>query len=292
MLARVVRAVLGVVPARRRGVGGARVVNLIARGIWTVALTRLPTGTTMRCRLASGTQAELDLSERIQGQAALTGAYEPSVCDEIARALPPGGTFFDVGGNVGLVTLEVLGRKDGAEPSVHVFEPHPRNVAALERSLSLNGAENVRVQAAAVGAAAGSAHLKTSDNPNESGCHRIVEAAELRDDVITVPVVALDDYARSHGIDRVDVLKVDVEGHEAAVLEGARELLGRRAIGMVILEVNESLIGELGREADDLYATLSANGYEPTVIPSTSPSRLLRRLHHMAADDVAFRPTG
>jgi FkbM family methyltransferase len=245
----------------------------------------------LRCRLASGAQVELDLSERIQGQAALTGAYEPSLCDEIARDLPPGGTFFDVGGNVGLVTLEVLGRTNGAPPEVHVFEPHPRNVESLRRSLALNRSERVHVQAAAVGAAPGSASLKTSENRNESGCHRIVGSAEqMAGGVIAVPVLALDDYARTHGIERVDVLKVDVEGHESAVLEGARELLARQAIGTVILEVNEELIGALGGESSALYETLSGSGYEPTVIPSTSPSRLLRRLHHMAADDVAFRP--
>jgi FkbM family methyltransferase len=288
-LARAGRLALGAVPVRRRGVRAWQVVNLLARALWEIGLRWAPQQTLWRTRLASGAQAELDLSERIQAQAALTGAYEPALCGEIAAALGSDGTFVDVGGNVGLVTLEVLARAGPVRPRIHVFEPHPDNVAALERNLGLNPGARVDVVNAAVGNAEGSARLKTSALRGESGAHRIV-TDQTGDGTIEVPVVTLDEYARRNGIERIDVLKIDVEGHEAAVLEGARELLGRQAVGMVILELNPSLIEEQGADSDDVYATLSRSGYRPSVLPSTSPTRLLRRLHHMAADDVAFRP--
>ena len=288
-VARSGRLVLGAVPVRRRGIRAWQVVNLLARAIWAIGLRWTAHGTLYRSRLASGAVAHLDLSERIQGQAALTGAYEPALCAAIADELQGDGTFLDVGGNVGLVTLEVAARTRERSPSIHVFEPHPDNVDALERNLGLNPGVRVEVVRAAVGSAEGSARLRTSAPRGESGAHRIV-SADTAEDTMVVRVVTLDEYARRKGLDYVDVLKIDVEGHEVAVLEGAKELLRRQAVGMVILEMNESLIRASDGESGDLYATLSSSGYEPTVLPSTSPSRLLRRLHHMAADDVAFRP--
>jgi FkbM family methyltransferase len=286
---RVCRAVLRLLPANRRGLRTSRFVNLAARLLWELTMRWAPRGTVLRCRLDSGAVVELDLSERIQGQAAMTGVYEPMLCDAIARRLPRTGTFFDVGSNVGLVTFEVLGRA-GAGLQVHAFEPFAGNVAALRRNVELNPGADVHVVGSAVGAAVGSASLLPSQVPSESGCHRIVDGADgaAPAGTVEVPVTTVDDYAARHGIERVDVMKVDVEGLEPAVLEGAKGMLSRQAVGVVILEVNEELIHDLGGETRQLYDTLLAYGYRPQPIPSTSPSRLVARLRHLAPEDVAF----
>lgn len=285
------RLLLLALPTSVRTVTLWRLVNLLARGMWELGLRWAPRGTTYRRRLASGARVELDLSERIQGQAAITGAYEATLAAEIAAQLPPGGTFFDVGANVGLVTIEVLGRAQS--PRVHAFEPHPDNVAALRRNLLLNPPGRVEVVEAAVGEAPGSATLLVSANPNESGWHRIgsgTEAETPTDGAIDVSVTALDAYAKANGIDHVDVLKIDAEGSELGVLEGARDLLSRQAIELVILEISEPLIEKLGGEARQLYDVMQSYGYRGEVIPSTSPTRVIPGTRHLAADDVAFRP--
>jgi FkbM family methyltransferase len=295
--ARVTRALLRLLPARRRGLHTSRLVNLGARLLWELTMRWAPQGTHLRCRLESGATVELDLSERIQGQAAMTGVYEPMLCEAIARRLPAAGTFFDVGSNVGLVTFEVLGRA-ASPPRVHAFEPFAGNVAALRRNVDLNPGAEVHVVGSAVGAAVGAAALLPSQVQSESGCHRIVGDSDggAVAGTVEVPVTTIDDYAAQHGIERVDVMKVDVEGLEAAVLEGAKGMLSRQAVGVVILEVNEELIQDLGGEARQLYDTLLSYGYRPQPIPSTSPSRLVSRLRHLAPEDVAFEaastPTG
>jgi FkbM family methyltransferase len=291
--ARACRLLIAHVPGQRRVPTISRLVNLVARALWEIGLRRAPKGTSLRTRLASGAQVELDLSERIQGQAALTGRYEPTLVDSIARDLPPGGTFFDVGANVGLVTFEVVGLTSDRRPQIHAFEPHPDNVAAIRRNLALNPEARVEVVGAAVGAATGSAVLGISPNPNESGWHRIVSEGSGGPAVagtIDVPVTTVDEHAARHGIEHIDVLKVDVEGVEASVLEGASGLLSRRAIGMVILEISEPLLEATGRDSERVHDTMARHGYRGAVIKSTSPTRMIPKTRHLAPDDVAFRP--
>jgi FkbM family methyltransferase len=293
LTARVAGFVLRAVPGQGRSVPMSRLVNLFGRALWEMGMRRAPRGTNFRRRLKSGALVELDLAERIQGQTALTGIYEWTLADEIARHLPPHGTFFDVGGNVGLVTMEVLGRTSDRPIDVHAFEPHPENIGALRRNLELNRDAHVQIVAAAVGNRIGSAALGVSANEHESGSHRVGsehDGGSPIADTMTVQMTTLDDYTREHGIERVDVLKVDVEGLEAEVLEGARELLSGQRVGLIILEMSDSGSDATGGDSRNLHDTLAAYGYKATPIASTSPTRLFPWMHHLAHQDVAFSP--
>src|SRR6185437_8151618 len=175
--------------------------------------------------------------------------------------VPQGGVFFDVGACSGEHSEALLARNRTA--SVHAFEPHPNNVRYLRR---LSG---VRVTQAVVSDRTGEARLYGSlpvpaDNPN--GFPPIPEHARAEmtgppdqlaslsprpyhhdDAVFSVPSIRLDDYAARAGVGRVDLLKVDVEGHELEVLEGA----GGLRVDVILFE------------ALDPDAWLFADGYLP-----------------------------
>jgi hypothetical protein len=72
----------------------------------------------------------------------------------------------------------------------------------------------------------------------------------------TVATVTLDDYCARCGIDRIDVLKVDVEGAESLVLAGAADLLARRAIAVVLIEVTDVTLSAAGATSLDLLDIL------------------------------------
>jgi FkbM family methyltransferase len=292
LAAHVGRLPLGFLARRSQSLLMSRLVNLVARATWELFMRWAPQGTTLRCRLSSGPVLDLDLSERIQGQAALTGEYDPILCESIAESLSPGGVFLDVGANVGLVTLEVAGRAGSKRPRVHAFEPHPDNLAALKRNLDLNPDVRVEVIEAAAGAQSGSATLLASPSRSEAGAHRIVAGEDGRGQSATfaVPMTTIDQHLEEAGVDHVDALKIDAEGHEASVIAGAEQLLSRRAADLVILEVSVPLIEALGRTPGDLDAAMSRHGYAGTLIDSASPTRLFPRMRHLAPDDVAFRP--
>ncbi len=142
--------------------------------------------------------------------------YEVAVARSIARHLPDDGVFADVGSNWGYFPLLVASRSSFGG-RIHAFEPIPSTYADLADIVAQAGLDPwIEPHHAAVGAGEGTVKMKL---PRHSGLAAIDESGGG----IEVPLVSLDSFAW----DRLDVLKVDVEGFEGAVFEGARETLAR-----------------------------------------------------------------
>lgn len=138
------------------------------------------------------------------------GTYEPEQTGLFERHVRPGDTVLDVGAHVGYYTVlsAVLAGPSGA---VWSFEPNPTNAGFLRRHVEINGLAQVRVEQAAVSDAEGTARF---DFGTGSGTgHLSSEGA------IEVRTLRLDDVCAAHGI-VPRAIKIDVEGAEAAVLEG------------------------------------------------------------------------
>jgi len=143
-----------------------------------------------------------------------------------ARAiLPANGIAFDIGANVGafacaLATLAPDGKVIAAEPS-------PATAAALRRTLVMNGLDGrVAVHEAAVGAAPGRARFH-AEATHTAGSH-LLHAGTMAPERLTtveVPVTTVDTLAA--GLERLDLIKIDVEGFETEVLDGAVATLAR-----------------------------------------------------------------
>lgn len=136
-----------------------------------------------------------------------------------------GRTFLDVGAHVGTWTLNI----GKAFERVYCFEPDPRGADALRINLHLAKMEHVTVIQAAVGARDGELKLSRYPNPCtntllplETG--RGHGAGDDPIDVLTVPVRSLDSFCAEHGIDDVDLIKVDTEGAECLVIQGALDM--------------------------------------------------------------------
>jgi FkbM family methyltransferase len=132
----------------------------------------------------------------------------------ILERLPVGGTFFDVGANSGLFSL-MAARKAGPSGRIVAIEPSPVMVERLRFNVCTNGFNNVEIIEAAAGAETGSATLYV--NPKQRGKSNL---AEMQEGCIgeTVPVRTLLSIVELAGIDRIDAMKIDVEGYEDRVL--------------------------------------------------------------------------
>ncbi len=164
----------------------------------------------------------------MHAEAYLLGGYEPELVRYISRRLAGGGLLVDVGANIGLIALPVA----VANPGVRViaFEPHPDNATALRENIAANPGARIDVREIALGAEPGHVHL-TTDDERESGWFRVSDQG----DGVEVPMDTLD---RALGDVRVDVMKIDAEGSEPAILCGAQQLLRDRRIGCLVTEVN------------------------------------------------------
>lgn len=140
------------------------------------------------------------------------------------RRIPSWDTVLDLGGNVGCFAFCVHGRAR----RVIVYEPDPANLGILERNLA--GLENVRVVAEAVSDAPGRLTLYKQGQGRLGGRSTLYAelASSYADASVEVPVTTLDALFAAHGIERCDLLKIDVEGAEYAILcAAARETLAR-----------------------------------------------------------------
>jgi FkbM family methyltransferase len=155
-----------------------------------------------------------------------------------ARRTAPGSLVIDCGANVGDVTALFLDR--GA--IVHAFEPDPDARASLERRFGGNPALHVHPQA--VGVDAGRLRLfrrKASAAGDVSGTiSSSLIARDIHDQAESVDVEIVDIFAFMAGLGaRIDVLKLDVEGSEAAILERLLDLRYDRRIGRIFIETHE-----------------------------------------------------
>jgi FkbM family methyltransferase len=145
---------------------------------------------------------------------------------EYFRDSPPDALMVDVGANVGLASMPVAAMGRG----VVAFEPVPSNLRAYMLSVCVNGfADRVTLVGAAVGASSGVVDIFVPrGRADNTALGKDVSTANVggEADSIRVPVVTLDTTLRPEDVRRIWLLKIDVQGYELRVLEGARAVLG------------------------------------------------------------------
>lgn len=189
------------------------------------------------------------------------GSYAPLVTHAMHHLLKPGDVFFDVGANVGYLSAIAAGLV-GTQGQIHCFEPAPQHFERLQRLAELNPHHTIIANACAAGdvdsthtiyltRAAGQSTLVGSYKKHE----QIVDSQEAR-------VVRLDSYIDRSGIDRVALIKIDVEGYELPVLKGL-EVYFRRAGRRppIICEIAPRAYPLLGRTLFELVRYMADFGY-------------------------------
>ncbi len=142
------------------------------------------------------------------------GTYEPEQTEAFVQAVRPGAVVYDVGAHYGYYSL-LASKLAGEAGRVIALEPSPRNLDVLRRHIRLNHLQNITVLETALSDHAGEAKF---DNTAGSGVGHLSDQGR-----VTVKLTTLD--ALSKDFPPPDVMKIDVEGAEEAVLAGGRETL-------------------------------------------------------------------
>jgi len=174
----------------------------------------------------------------------------------IAPYLLPGGSFIDIGANIGLYAIHA-GRALGASGRVLAFEPHPRTAAKLRFNLDANGCGNVCVFEHALGGEETTARFFPDEGKNAGRSSMLAEAVGKAGEGIETRVRPLASVLREEGVTVPGLIKIDVEGYEDRVLvplltQGDPSLLPQA----VLLEDAHADLW-----ADDLAACLEERGY-------------------------------
>ncbi len=206
----------------------------------------------------------LDLTEGIEFAIYLTGAFEPATRDACQRYLPPGGVALDVGANMGAHTL-AMALRVGAQGIVVAAEPTASAFRRLSRNLELNPNLAAAVRARRVMLVADDAarlapalYASWPLSPDPRAHHRHLGVAMPTDGAVCR---RLDDLVAAERLDRLDLVKIDVDGYELDVLEGARATLASYKPS-IVFEFSPYTLQERGRSAAELLAILRDHGYD------------------------------
>ncbi len=167
-------------------------------------------------------------------------------------SLRPGDVVVDVGANVGYYTV-LAGLLVGDTGRVYAFEPDPQNFELLRRNVALNGLHNVILENKAASNEAGQLSLYLDEE--NKGDHRIYQPEGEQRRSIDVEAVRLDDYFE--GVeDSVDFVKIDTQGAEFAILEGALGILARSPGLVMAVEYSPEGLAGFGASGGDLVDLL------------------------------------
>lgn len=164
-------------------------------------------------------------SDKYIGQRISLEKYEPYETQLILRQTRPGDVVVDVGANIGYYTV-ILADKVGKTGKVYAFEPDKTNFEILKQNIEVNNLKNVELINAAVGSKVGK--LKLHKSKENLGDHKLYKtplgsAASPLDEGETVKIIKLDDYIK----EPINLMKVDTQGWEPEVIEGAKNIISK-----------------------------------------------------------------
>ncbi|MGO9566181.1 MAG: FkbM family methyltransferase [Desulfomonilaceae bacterium] len=163
--------------------------------------------------------------------------------------LRPGNTIVDLGANVGLITL-VAAKIIGSRGVVYSFEPHPKTYTFLAGNIEHNRAPNVKTYNVALGDHDG--EVEFSDGLPDDGNHVLFDEAGIK-----VPVNRLDTLLPE--LTTVHLLKIDVEGFEKFVFDGAHRILAKTRC--IYFESSSNLFARYGYTCADVFSQLKGKGF-------------------------------
>jgi len=179
----------------------------------------------------------------------------------------PGDIAFDIGANVGIYSV-LLSRLCSSSGRVWAFEPVPDTFWRLRETLALNQCNNVNAVQTAVCEKSGTVQMNlfearfsewnTLGRPSMQTPERNCVTPK---NSIDVPSVTLDEFCAVQGIERVNFLKVDVEGFELAVFQGAERLLSENRVDFICFEISKAPLKGAGIESREVFEVLERHGY-------------------------------
>jgi FkbM family methyltransferase len=216
------------------------------------------------------------------------GCIEPNEFAFLDRVLKPGMTFIDGGANDGLYTL-FASRRVGPTGLVWAFEPSEREFERLRNNIQLNDLANVRASKLALLNRNGSAELTVAEyehaGQNTLGDFVYGGVEQLRK--LQVPTRRLDDLMAEEGLERLDAMKLDVEGAETAVLEGATHVLSNMR-PLLLMEVTDAALRHQGSSQEDLLSMLRSYEYRLYVFDQATGMPVAENTAELSENIVAI----
>jgi FkbM family methyltransferase len=207
-----------------------------------------------RFRTRFGVRFECDLADKLTREIYYVG-FDRRDCRVLRGFVKRGDVILDVGANIGYFSL-LFAKWLRGTGAVHAFEPFPATILRFERNLDLNPELRsvICLHKLAVSDFVGSMSMAVPDEGN-SGCNYLTGENQGE-----IKVTTLDAFVQQERLSRLDLLKVDVEGAEVGLLQGAEETINRFR-PVLMIEINPSTLQRFGKTAADVVILLGGYRY-------------------------------
>jgi FkbM family methyltransferase len=200
--------------------------------------------------LDGGVRMRVDLRSGMGTSIYVYKCWEYPVTELLKAVLQPGMCFLDVGANVGYYSIVAAARC----AQVYAFEPVPKLFEALKQNVALNPGFNIFLQPVALARYTRPTTFFVVNDPANQGLSSLNESPEAV--AITIQAQTLDDFVREQNLQRLDLMKVDVEGAEEQVFQGGAAILGSEAAPDIIFECHP------GATSDEMLRAYGFRIYE------------------------------
>lgn len=208
------------------------------------------------CRLDSGHNFLARPDDFIQCTICINGEWEGLIYRSVRSLVHQGSIVFDVGAHVGYSSI-LFADWVGGTGRVHAFEPLPWHCQHIHENLRLNNlAERVQVHGLAVANRDGRATFNYSNLFNTGMGSLFARRRSSRS--LSVPTVSLDSWCDRIELSNVDLVKIDVEGAELAVLDGMKEGLDKGRYRAILIELHEETLHQFGHSPREVADRLKS----------------------------------
>ncbi|MFI5203096.1 MAG: FkbM family methyltransferase [Flavobacteriales bacterium] len=201
-----------------------------------------------------GVSYEIHLDQYHMKNIYLYGVAERNTLRHLRRMAQSGMIFLDIGANIGSFSLSLSRKINNGK--IIAFEPVSYNVNILKRNIELNKFTNILVEHKGVSNTTGTARIYFGKK--KSGASIVNTGMENSEDI---ELITVDAYLKQHNINRVDMVKIDVEGAEHLVLAGAEQLLNQPEKLVLVMEYMQDNHKNTGKSTSDLFNLLLNKGF-------------------------------
>ncbi len=213
------------------------------------------------------------------------GGFEFPETDLVTRLLRPGDVCIDAGSQVGYYSC-LLAKCVGTSGRVYAFDANPAACQTTRRNADFNGFSNIEVIHAALGNDYGSTPFYVSTD-DQSGLSSL-GALPVYKEIISVPWLRLEDFLNERKLQRIRLLKIDVEGAEEITLRGLGVQLAAHRIDFVLLECFDERLRLLDTSTEKVAGLLSSAGYLAWEFGMASPNTWSRTDQMISRGDCNY----
>jgi FkbM family methyltransferase len=232
-----------------------------------------------------GVKFLLDTHEYQMKQIYVYDIYEKNTVRHITKLIKPDHIFFDVGSNIGFYSLTFATLL--SEGTVHCFEPNQVSFNRLKHNTEINHFKNVILNN--IGLSDDKGEVVSSYNLENTGTASVYKKGAGNGLKEIIHLQKADDYCHQNKIEKIDFIKVDIEGGEFAFLKGAEMIIKASRKLILVMEMMEENFIEAGYTTKEIFDYITSLGFK-AYLPKPYPFGLKRvkNVSPSYSDNIVF----